>query len=147
MNLLRRSRKNTKLSAYSYLFGPYDYKKNAMVPPGTKVIVHKKPSNRLSWGYHGVEGWYVGPTLDHYRCLKRNIPKMHSTIIADIVAFIPTNILFPNADQNTFLQQTVAELLHLLKHKNNLKIPTIIYGDNIRNAISEIADILNRNKK
>ena len=54
LNLLRQSRQNTKLSAYSHLFGPYNYNKNPMIPPGKKVIVHKKPSNRLSWGYHGV---------------------------------------------------------------------------------------------
>ena len=107
-----------------------------MVPPGTKVIVHKKSSDRLLWGYHGIEGWYIGPAMDHYRCLKIYIPKTHSTIIAETVAFIPTNIPFPHSDQNTFLQKSISDLLHLLKHKNNLKIPTIMYGDNIRNSIS-----------
>ena len=68
LNLLRQARRNTKQSAYSYLFGPYNYNKSHMLPPGTKFIVHKKPSNLLSWGYHGVEGWYVGPKMDHYRC-------------------------------------------------------------------------------
>ena len=48
LNLLRQAQKNTKLSAYSYIFLPYTYNKNPMVPPGTKVIVHKKPSDRLS---------------------------------------------------------------------------------------------------
>ena len=41
LNLLRQARQNTKLSAYAYLFGPYNYNKNSMVPPETKVIVHK----------------------------------------------------------------------------------------------------------
>ena len=92
-----------------------------MVPPGTKVIVHKKPSNRLSWGYHGIKGWYIGPAMDHYRCLKIYMPTLHTTIIADTVAFIPTNIPFPHSDQNRFLQQSIADLLHLLKKKTNLK--------------------------
>ena len=117
-----------------------------MVPPGTKVIVHKKASNILSWGYHGIEGWYVGPTMDHYQCLRIYTPKTHSTIIADTVAFIPTNIPFPQSDHNTFLQQSVEDLLHLLKNNKKPKIPTIMYVDVIRNAILEIADILNRNK-
>ena len=42
LTLLRQARQNTKLSAYAYLFGPYNYNKNPMAPPGTKVIVHKK---------------------------------------------------------------------------------------------------------
>ena len=91
-----------------------------MVPPGTKVIVHKKTSDRLSRGYHGVEGWYVGPTLEHYCCVKIYIPKAHSTIIADTVAFIPTYIPFPHLDQDSFLKHTLADLLHLTKNKNKV---------------------------
>ena len=66
--------------------------------------------------------------------------------MADNISFISMNIPFPKADQDTFLQQTIEDLLHLLKHKNNLKIPAIMFGDKIWNAISEIAYILNRNK-
>ena len=82
----------------------------------------------------------------HYRCLKIYIPRNHSTIIADTVAFIPTNIPFPQSDQNVFLQQSVAHLLNLLKNNKKINIPQIIYGNAIRNAISEIADILKQNK-
>ena len=44
------------------------------------------------------------------------------------------------------LQQSVADLLHLLKNNNKINIPQIMYGDAIRNAISEIANILKQNK-
>ena len=94
LNLLQRAQQNTKLSAYLYLFGPYNYNKHLMVPPGMKVVIHKKLSDQLSWGFHCIEGCYVGPTLDHYRCLKIYILKNHSTIIADTVAFIPKHIPF-----------------------------------------------------
>ena len=63
LNMLRCSRNNPQLSAYSYLFGNYDYNAHPMVPPGTKVMVHSKPNNRKSWEYHGKLGWYVGPSL------------------------------------------------------------------------------------
>ena len=56
LNLLRKSRVNTALSAYAYLFGPYDFNKSPMTPPGTRVIVHEKPSNRTPWVHHGTPG-------------------------------------------------------------------------------------------
>ena len=42
LNLLRSSRLNPKLSAHAFLFGQFDYNKTPIVPPGTKVVVHKK---------------------------------------------------------------------------------------------------------
>ena len=74
------------------------------------------------------------------------MPKSHATIIADTVAFIPTTIPFPYSDQDTVLQQSIVDILNMIKHKDNLKIPKIMYEDIIRNAFTEIADILNQNK-
>ena len=45
LNLLRNSRVNPALSSYAYLFGPYNFNKHPMEPPGTGLIVHKKPVN------------------------------------------------------------------------------------------------------
>ena len=70
LNLLRNSRVNPSLSAYAYINGPFDFNRTPMAPPGTKVVFHAKPSNRASWAFHGQEGWYIGPSMEHYRCLK-----------------------------------------------------------------------------
>jgi hypothetical protein len=70
LNLLRSSRVNPKLSAYAYLHGNFDFNKTPLAPMGTKVLVHLKPDQRPSWAYHGIEGWYVGPSMEHYRCVK-----------------------------------------------------------------------------
>ena len=66
LNLLRNYRSNPSLSAYAYLFGPYDFNKLPMVPPGTCMIVHYKPGNRTSWGHHVTKGCYIGPSFCHY---------------------------------------------------------------------------------
>ena len=42
LNLMRPARANPKCSAYNYLKGIYDFNKNPMAPPGTKVIMHDK---------------------------------------------------------------------------------------------------------
>jgi hypothetical protein len=66
LNLLRFSRANPKLSASAYLHGNFDFNKTPLVPMGTKVLVHLKPDKQPSWAYHGTEGWYVGPSMEHY---------------------------------------------------------------------------------
>ena len=72
--------------------------------------------------------------------------KSHATIIADTVAFIPTTIPFPYSDQDTVLQQSILDILNMIKNKDKLKLPKIMYGDIIRNAFAEIADILKQHK-
>ena len=74
LNLLRPSRINPRLSAYAYLFGLFDFNRTPLAPAGTKVLVHEKSRQRASWANHGIQGWYVGPSLEHYRCVKCYIP-------------------------------------------------------------------------
>ena len=69
LDLLRNSSVDPALSAYAYHFGPIYFNKSPMAPPGTRVIVNGKPVNHTSWGHHGTPGWYIGQSLDHYRCI------------------------------------------------------------------------------
>ena len=70
LNLLRNSNTNPKLSAYAQLNGPFDYNKTPLGPLGTKVLAHEMPNIRGTWDPHGVEAWYIGPAMDHYRGYK-----------------------------------------------------------------------------
>jgi hypothetical protein len=70
LNLLRTSRMNPKLSAYAQVHGQIDFNVTPIGPPGTKVQVHNKPDTRESFQPHGSDGWYVGPSLHHYRNYK-----------------------------------------------------------------------------
>jgi hypothetical protein len=67
LNMLRTSRINPKLSAYTQLFGSFDYNKTLLAPLGTKVVIHERPQQRRTFGDHGREGWYIGPAMQHYR--------------------------------------------------------------------------------
>ena len=67
LNLLRNSRVNTYISEYAYPYGPYEFNKSPMVPPGNYMIVHDKHGNCTSMGHHGTQVWYIGPSLEHYR--------------------------------------------------------------------------------
>ena len=88
LNHLRNSRINPKLSSWAYLNGVFDFNKTPMAPPGAKIVMHSKPDQRSSWAYHGLEGYYVGPAQNHYRCLTCYLPLTRSEVPSDTVKFI-----------------------------------------------------------
>ena len=53
LNMMRSSRINKQMSAYEQIKETYDYNSTPMVPPGSKGIVHLKPSQRGTWAQHG----------------------------------------------------------------------------------------------
>ena len=48
LNLMRASRINTKLLAYAYMFGHFDYNRTPLVPPGINFLAHLKPTVRIT---------------------------------------------------------------------------------------------------
>jgi hypothetical protein len=48
LNLMRASQKNPAISAYKAINGIFDNNKTPLAPPGCKVIIHEKPSQRGS---------------------------------------------------------------------------------------------------
>jgi hypothetical protein len=144
MNLLRNARANPHLSSYAYLHGNFDSNKTPLAPPGTKVVVHSKPDKRASWDPHGIEGWFVGPSMEHYRCVKCYMPLTSSVRDSDTVAFFPHHIPFPKVTTNDFLRQSIEDILSLLKNSPPTTIPSLTTGDNTKAAIAQIAKLLNR---
>ena len=146
LNLLRSARNNPSLSAYAYLRGQYDYNATPMAPPGTKVVVHEKPSTRTSWGNRGVDGWYVGPSLHHYRCVRCFIPTTKAVRDADTVLFIPETIPYPEVSIEDHLKQATTDIIRILTNPPSTStIPSLEIGDKTKNALLKIADILNTN--
>ncbi len=60
---------NPLLSAVEAMEGSYLFDATPMPPPGTKVHVHLKLTRRKYWSFHASNGWYIGPSLKHYRCI------------------------------------------------------------------------------
>ena len=56
LNLVRPSRLNPTLSAHAQLHGQFDFNATPFAPPGTKVIVHQKPTIRQNWSSRGKDG-------------------------------------------------------------------------------------------
>ena len=87
LNLLRPSILNPKMAAEAMLKGPFDFNRTPIAPLGTKCLVHEKPAVRGTWDPHGLDGWYVGPTIDHYRCYTVYIPSTKGTRHSETVEF------------------------------------------------------------
>ena len=107
LKLLGNSRVNPALSAYAYFFGLYDFNKPPMAPPGTRVIVHDKTGNRTSWGHNAKRIWYIGPSIDHYRCMKCFMPAAGVVKIIDTLQYTPKAFAFPKTTIEDYLQQAI----------------------------------------
>ena len=62
---------------------------------GTKVLVNLKPHQRSTWSYHAEDGWYVGPYLHHYRCMKCFIPASGKARDVDTLQLFQKQFLLP----------------------------------------------------
>jgi hypothetical protein len=95
LNLLRRSRINPQLSAQAHINEAFDFNRTPLAPPGTKVLIHEKPTTRGTWAPHAIEGWYLGPAQRHYRCYRVLAWATNSERIADTLAWLPTTVIMP----------------------------------------------------
>jgi hypothetical protein len=83
LNLLRFSRRNLLVSANHELYGPFNFTKTPLTPLGTKALVYNNPAIRASWAPHATDRYYVGPAVNHYRCLRFYIPTTRRFRFAD----------------------------------------------------------------
>jgi hypothetical protein len=116
LNLLRKSRINPRMSAYAQLNGHFDFNRTPLAPPGTRVIAHEKLDQRASWDPYGVEGYYLGPTLDHYRCYKVHVTKTKGKPIVDTVEFFPSKLAMANTYSKDFSSIAALKLSNALQH-------------------------------
>ena len=148
LNLLCASCSNPGLSAWAFLFGQFDYNRSPIAPPGMKVITQVKAGKRASWGQNSTDGWYIGPSYEHYyRCVKVFHPKNRVVQIHDTVTFYPHVISVPELDLKDFLCQAVDDIVTLLKHPPPTSARLgLDEGDKTRNALLELSTIFQTNE-
>ena len=89
LNLLRISNTNSNLSAYQHLYGKCDFNSIPLAPPGTRFIVYKTPDIRKTSSTHGKQGWFIGPSLEHYHCYQVYLTKTRSEQDSNAVKIFP----------------------------------------------------------
>ena len=142
LNLLRGSRMNPKLSAHAQLFGTFDYNRTPIAPPGTRVIIHSKPATRDSWAAHGLDGWYLGPAPESYRCYTCWVNETRRERICDTVAFLPLHVALPVATPNDMILASLKDIAVALKQPAHVDmLPPIITNQN-RMALQRLMAVL-----
>eukprot|EP00957_Ditylum_brightwellii_P001675 129930-Ditylum_brightwellii.AAC.1 len=100
------------MSAYAHLERQFDYNKTPIAPPGTRALIYKDPNKCLSWTPHSVEGWCVGPAMEHYQCYCFHIPSTGGHQIAVTAEFFPQHCRIPaflSADAATVAANNLIE--------------------------------------
>ena len=117
LNMLRPCRYDPTMSAYQAIQGEFNYDTTPLEILGCKAITHEKPHQRKTWAPHAVDGWYIGPAMEHFRCYKVYIPQTQAERITDTLRLIHHNIMIPNiAKQIPMTQlQAIDNLKQMLK--------------------------------
>lgn len=140
LNLLRQSRINPHLSAEAQLNGQFDFLKTPLAPPGTKCQVHQKPGQRRTWAAHSIKGWYVGPSMHHYRCYRVYILSTNAERIADTIEFIHDKLPIPKTSSLDQARQAARDLVDILQHPQP-NSPFLNFGQEQYNALQQLADM------
>ena len=65
LNLLLTSRTCPKISVYAHLHVTYNFDTTPLSPPGVLALLYNDPNHSVSYGVHGDEAHYLGPSLEH----------------------------------------------------------------------------------
>ena len=79
LNLLQKSRRNNKVSAYVELKGAFDWNATPLAPLGTKGVAFIDPEARATWAPHCNEVYVTGMCPNHYRLLEFLTPRRGAT--------------------------------------------------------------------
>ena len=67
-------------------------------------------------------------------------------MVADTVKFVQEKVPISMASTEFLLKQAVENVLDILKHPNKLDIPTIVYGNKVKNAFTQVAHLLDKER-
>ncbi len=114
LNLLCGSHLNPQLSAWAQLHGPFNFNCTPIAPPGTRIIIHEKPSICSSWAPHGIDGWYLGLAMASYRCYMVWVNDTQAQCITSTVAWLPSKIPMPTTSSINYIKASIANIVHAL---------------------------------
>jgi hypothetical protein len=140
LNLLRTSRLHPQLSAAAHYHGLVDYNKTYFAPPGCKIIAHKKPGKRRTWGPHGQHGYSLGPAMHHYRCQNVYISTKASERIVDTLELFPHNYQMPQLSSTDRLLMAAKDMTDALQNPHP-KVPFASVRDDTIAALTDLATI------
>ena len=140
LNLLRSSCINPNLSAWAKVHGTFDFNRTPLAPPGTRVLIHEPSTVRETWAPHAVEGWYIGPALQHYRCYTIWADATSAERIANTLTWFPSQVEMPTTSPLELATAAAQDLVAALLHPSDASpLPSADLVQ--RAALQQLADI------
>ena len=98
------------------MHGEFNYNAMHIFPPGTQFVIHKNQPVRGTWASHGVKGWYLVPSMNHYWCHHVYVTKKIGEQDSYFVEFLPhnTSLHYKYSAENTII--AAQELAYALKN-------------------------------
>ena len=142
LNLLRGSHINPKLSAWAQVNRTYDYNRVPLAPPGCRVLVHTKPQHCTTWSPHALDGWYVGPAVDSYRCYCVWMWDTCAIRICDTVSWFPTKVTLPSNSSTDLITNSQEDMIaNALLHRTT-QSPVAPLTTTHKAALHQLLEIL-----
>ena len=102
-----------------------------------------QPDSQNTFGPHGQVGWYIGPSLEYYRCYKVYFPDKFYDCDVLRVDFFTQQIPFSATTKNDYLLQTAEDMLHLLNDaRPSPHLNPLSFGAPVFNAFCEVTKSL-----
>ena len=139
LNLLRTYRRFPRLSSYKCLNQKFNFAAIPIALPGTRVVSQISTNQCRHMAPHGIDGWYVEPSIQHYLCHKCCIPSNH--VVQDVMTinWFPSTTPFHKFTTDDYLRQTYEYMLSIIQAKETRLLPEITFWYPITNAFIKIA--------
>jgi hypothetical protein len=146
LNLLQASWLHPQLLSAAHYHGLIDYNRTVFGPPGCKIIAHEKPAQRRTWAAHGKPGWYLDPTMQHYRFQNVYITSTASERIINTLESSPHNSPMPQMSSTDRILMAAQDMTDALKHPHP-DVPFAAIGDNKITELAALSKIFTRKFK
>ena len=83
------------MSAYTQLFGLFDYNRTPIALLGTKEFVHERSGQQRSNACHSKVGFVIGQSPQHYRHMNFYVPSTRGNRHTDTYLFIASKFELP----------------------------------------------------
>ena len=107
------------------------------------MIIHEKPTVRGTWASHGVKGWYLGTSMNHYRFHRVYVTKTRGGRDSDCVGFFRHNTPLPYNSSSENVIISAHELAYVLNNPAH-KAPFFNIGNSQMVAIDQLSDIFSK---
>ena len=128
------------MSAYTQLFGLFDYNRTPLAPLGTEEFVHERTGQQGSHADHGKVGYIIGNSPQHYRHLYFYLPSTRGNRHIDTYIFIPSESELPENSAADRATTALEEFTAAMNAKRNRDIP--FTDKSINNAIGVLSNLL-----